>query len=64
VGDHRGGVNSFKLSQSLHRGPEVYVPTKEDLEKPEDQRPVYPTSQELEQESMERFLDSLDKHVY
>ena len=64
VGDHRGGVNSFKLSQSLHRGPLVYTPTKEDLEKPEDQRPVYPTSQELEQEKMERFLDSLDKHVY
>jgi len=40
------------------------VPTKEDLDKPEDQRPVYPTSQELEQEKMEKFLDSLDKHVY
>lgn len=24
VGDHRGGVNSFKLSQSLFRGPLVY----------------------------------------
>ena len=35
-----------------------------DLEKPEDQRPVYPTSQELEQQKMEKFLDSLDKHVY
>ena len=33
VGDERGGVNSFKLSNSLRKGPLVYVPTKEEKEK-------------------------------
>jgi len=34
VGDERGGVNSFKLSNSLHKGPLVYIPPKEDDEVP------------------------------
>jgi dynein intermediate chain 1 len=63
VGDHRGGVNSFKLSASLRRGPLVYEPTKEEREKA-DEKTVWPTSQELEEKKMETFLDSLDKHVY
>ena len=63
VGDERGGVNSFKLSNSLNKGPEVYEPTKDEIkEAPENH--VWPTSQELELAKMERFLDSLDKHVY
>jgi len=59
VGDERGGVNSFKLSNSLRKGPLVYIPAKD-----EDKEAVHPTSQQLEQEKMEAFLDSLDKHVY
>ena len=35
VGDERGGVNSFKLSNSLHKGPLVYQLAK-DEEHPED----------------------------
>jgi len=63
VGDEMGGVNSFKLSTSLRQGPLVYVPTKEE-EKEKDEKKVVPTSQELEQQKMENFLDSLDKIVY
>lgn len=63
VGDERGGVNSFKLSTSLNQGPLVYEPTKEDKEK-ETENTVYPSTLELEQKKMEKFLDSLDKHVY
>lgn len=54
VGDERGGVNSFKLSKSLTKGP--LQPTKE-----EDQGK---TPQILEQEKMEEFLNSQDKEVY
>jgi WD40 repeat protein len=65
VGDDKGGVNSFKLSNSLRKGPMVYVPPKEeDKDGKEEKDKVIPTSQELEQEKMETFLDSLDKHVY
>lgn len=39
------------------------MPSKEEKEK-ETENTVYPTSQELEVKKMERFLDSLDKHVY
>jgi dynein intermediate chain 1 len=65
VGDDKGGVNSFKLSNSLRKGPLVYQPPKDDDKQDEAQKdkPI-PTSQELEQEKMENFLDSLDKHVY
>jgi hypothetical protein len=63
VGDERGGVNSFKLSTSLHQGPLEYVPSKEEKEK-ETENTVYPTTQEMEEQKMEKFLDSLDKHVY
>lgn len=63
VGDHRGGVNSFKLSRSLRQGNQPYVPTKEEKEK-ETEKTVYPTAAELEEQKMEKFLDSLDKHVY
>ena len=48
VGDERGGVNSFKLSKSLCKGP--LVPTKE-----EDQGK---SSQELESQKMEEFLNA------
>jgi len=44
VGDERGGVNSFKLSNSLRKGPLVYEPTKEEIEK-EVEGTVYPTTQ-------------------
>lgn len=63
VGDEMGGVNSFKLSTSLRQGPLVYIPTKEE-EKEKDEKKTVPTSQELEQQKMEKFLDSLDKIVY
>merc|ERR1712146_593813 len=47
VGDERGGVNSFKLSNSLRKGPLVYEPTKDELkEAPEGH--VWPTTLELE----------------
>lgn len=65
VGDERGGVNSFKLSNSLRKGPLVYVPTKEEKENAkENEKLVIPSSQQLEKEKMDTFLDSLDKHVY
>lgn len=54
VGDERGGVNSFKLSKSLTKGP--LVPAKE-----EEQGK---TSQELECKKMEDFLNAQDKEVY
>ena len=63
VGDERGGVNSFKLSNSLHKGPLVYEPTKEELENAKEDT-VYPTSDQMEREKMDKFLDSLDKIVY
>ena len=45
VGDERGGVNSFKLSNSLRKGPLVYVPTKEEKENAkETEKLVIPTS--------------------
>ena len=47
VGDERGGVNSFKLSKSLTKGP--LMPTKE-----EDKS----TSQQLEAKKMEDFLNA------
>jgi dynein intermediate chain 1 len=62
VGDERGGVNSFKLSNSLRKGPLVYVPPKDQDEK--DAPTKIPTSEELEQEKMDTFLNSLDKQVY
>ena len=54
VGDERGGVNSFKLSKSLTKGP--LVPTKEeDMNK---------SSIDLECKKMEDFLNAQDKEVY
>lgn len=41
VGDDRGGVNSFKLSLSLTKGPEVYIPTKEEEA---NEKAVFPTT--------------------
>ena len=69
VGDEMGGVNSFKLSTSLRQGPLVYVPSKEEKEDAKkagaaDAAKKEPTSQELEQQKMENYLDSLDKIVY
>lgn len=52
VGDERGGVNSFKLSKSLTKGPLI---PKED-----DKR----TSTDLERIKMDEFLNSQDKEVY
>ena len=54
VGDERGGVNSFKLSKSLTKGPLVPV-TEEEQGK---------TSQQLEEKKMEDFLNSQDKIIY
>ncbi len=54
VGDERGGVNSFKLSKSLTKGP--LQPTKdEDAGK---------TPAQLESIKMEEFLGQQDKEVY
>lgn len=61
VGDERGGVNSFKLSNCLFKGPEVWVPEKD---KEYEENFVPPSSQELEEKKMNKFLDSLDKYVY
>lgn len=63
VGDDKGGCNSFKLSKALFKGPEKYVPPK-DEEKEKDENKVFPTTQELEAAKMDRFLESLDKIVY
>lgn len=52
VGDERGGVNSFKLSKSLTKGP---------LMPAEDSKL---TSIDLERNKMEDFLNSQDKEVY
>ena len=54
VGDERGGVNSFKLSKSLTKGP--LQPTKE-----ED---ANKTPAQLESIKMENFLRQQDKEVY
>ncbi len=54
VGDERGGVNSFKLSKSLTKGP--LMPSKEDEAKI--------TSLDLESKKMEDFLNAQDKEVY
>merc|ERR1719263_1042808 len=64
VGDERGGVNSFKLSNSLRKGPLVYTPPKDEDRDGAVKLSKIPTSQELEQEKMDKFLDSLDKQVY
>ena len=61
VGDERGGVNSFKLSNSLFKGPLVFEREKD---KEYDENFKDPTSQFLESEKMDKFLDSLDKYVY
>lgn len=61
VGDNKGGVNSFKLSKALTKGPLKYIPPKEEENEKDKEGKVYPTTQELETEKMERFLDSLDK---
>jgi len=53
VGDERGGVNSFKLSKSLTKGP--LQPGKDDDKS---------TPQSLELKKMEEFLNSQDKNVY
>lgn len=63
VGDDKGGVNSFKLSKALFKGPEKYIPPK-DEEKEKDENKIIPTTQELEAAKMDRFLESLDKIVY
>ena len=54
VGDERGGVNSFKLSKSLCKGPMQAVKEEDANKKPE----------QLEMEKMENFLNAQDKEVY
>lgn len=54
VGDERGGVNSFKLSKSLTKGPM----------KPTNDEEQGKTPEQLECKKMEDFLGTLDKEVY
>jgi hypothetical protein len=54
VGDERVGVNSFKLSKSLTKGP--LQPSKEEE--------ATKTPVDLEQKKMEDFLNAQDKEVY
>jgi dynein intermediate chain 1, axonemal len=56
VGDHKGGVVSFKLSNSLCSGPEQPDPEK-DADKGK-------TVQDMEIAKLERYLDTQDKVVY
>lgn len=53
VGDERGGVVSFKLSNSLFRGP--IEPGENDVGK---------TIQDMEIAKMDKYLNSQDKIVY
>jgi dynein intermediate chain 1, axonemal len=53
VGDERGGVNSFKLSKSLTKGPLMPAPGDDKT-----------TPQMLEMKKMEDFLNAQDKEVY
>ena len=54
VGDERGGVVSFKLSNSLFRGP---------IE-PDPEVDVGKTTQDMEIAKMDKYLNSQDKVVY
>lgn len=54
VGDERGGVNSFKLSNALSRGPM----------QPKTEEEVGMTPQQLEMKKMEDFLSTQDKDTY
>jgi len=54
VGDERGGVISFKLSNSLFRGPV----------EPHPENDVGKTIQDMEIAKMEKYLNSQDKVVY
>ena len=54
VGDERGGVVSFKLSNSLFQGPIV----------PDPEADVGKTIQDMEIAKMDKYLDSQDKVVY
>lgn len=65
VGDDKGGVNMFKLSNSLTQGSEEPVEDKKD-DKDDDKKEKAPakTPEELELEKMEKLISSLDKNVY
>jgi len=54
VGDERGGVVSFKLSNSLFQGPV----------EPDPEVDVGKTVVDMEVAKMDKFLDSQDKIVY
>jgi len=54
VGDERGGVVSFKLSNSLFRGPV----------EPDPEENPGKTIQDMEIAKMDKYLDSQDKVVY
>lgn len=54
VGDERGGVVSFKLSNSLYQGPV----------EPDPEVDVGKTTQDMEIAKMDKYLNSQDKVVY
>jgi len=54
VGDEKGGVNSYKLSESLFQGPRQ--PNEDEIGKI--------TVQELEIQKLNDFLNAQDKEVY
>lgn len=54
VGDERSGVNSFKLSNILFKGPA----------EAEDEKDANMSVQDLEIRKLAKFLDSQDKVVY
>lgn len=54
VGDERGGVVSFKLSNSLFKGP---------IE-PDPEADVGKTIQDMEIAKMDKYLNSQDKVIY
>jgi dynein intermediate chain 1 len=56
VGDHKGGVVSFKLSNSLHQGPVHPDPENEDHKGK--------TVQDMEIAKLDKYLDSQDKVTY
>ena len=56
VGDHKGGVVSFKLSNSLHQGP-----VEPD---PENEAHKGKTIQDMEIAKLDKYLDSQDKVIY
>jgi len=61
VGDNRGGVYSFKLPNALNKGPLKYVQPKDEEKEGKEENKQIPSTQELEIEKLETYLNSLDK---